>query len=238
VVLARREGDEGACREVAIGSDRVRRERLLQPVHAVVLAVRDYLHQVRRGVAGLGVHRDVELVPELAPHPCDPLGVALRGVPDPELDRGVAAVDEHPDFRRERFRRLEAEGEAAHVGAKALVGAAEQPVDGLPEELPLEVPEGDVDAREGDDAPRAEAVGLDLLAAYALPDALGVEGIGADDEGPDPALDDLGHGRRVLAVMGLPVADRPVVRGHLDEHEVALDVGAERISQHVSFERA
>ena len=117
------------------------------------------------------------------------------------------------------------------------MGAAEQPVDGLPEELALEVPEGDVDAGQADDAPRAESVGLYLLVAYALPDALGVEGIGADDEGRDPALDDLGHGGRVLAVMGLPVADRPVVRGHLDEHEVALDVGPERVSQHVPFER-
>ena len=116
------------------------------------------------------------------------------------------------------------------------MGAAEEPVDGLPEELPLEVPEGDVDAGERDEAPRAESVGLDLLMSDPLPDPLGVEGIGSDDEGPDPALDDLGHRSRVLAVVRLSVTDRPVVRGHLDEHEVALDVGAERVSEHVPLE--
>ena len=94
VVLSRRKGDEGPLGEVAVRPDRVRRERLLQPVHPVVLAVRDDLHEVLRGVAGLGVHRDVEPVPEVAPHPGDPLRVALRSVPDPELDGGIAAVDE------------------------------------------------------------------------------------------------------------------------------------------------
>ena len=82
-------------------------------------------------------------------------------------------------------------------------GSAEQPIDGLFEELALEVPEGEVDAGlcDGCDAARAESLGG---APHEVVEELGGEAVASLQQGAEVVVDE-GGGELAEAALAKPV---------------------------------
>ena len=100
-------------------------------------------------------------------------------------------------------------------------GSAEQPIDGLFEELALEVPEGEVDAGLGDgcDAARAESL---RGAPHEVVEELGGEAVAADEQGAEVVVNE-GGGELAEAALSEAVC---AVLGDDLHPEVCLCVGA------------
>ena len=157
-------------------------------------------------------------------HRPDPLDVlSQRFLADPHLDGMKAAVHQLPVLF-DQFGNGKVEIDAAGIGVHVRVMAAQQAPQGNAELAGLQVPQGDVDGRDGKTR-RAAASGVVHVPPHALPQRLDEVGVAALQEGREFALDECDDA--LAAVQGVGIADAfhaiLVPQAHDDELGVGHD---------------
>ncbi len=245
-VFAGGDGDGEGGGDAGEAVDVVGEDGLLVPADAVFLEAAAEADGLLGGVAVVGVDVELDVVAEFAADGGDAaevgFGLGAEVHADFHLDAGHAALDVGELLVDELAVGVGGPTAAAVDRGRSAAGA-EQLVEGEAQGLGLEVPEGDVDGRDGLEGEALAAEAADAP-EHVLPEALDVEGIGAEQGVLEVVLDDgpqgsrgRGHSEAFDAFIGAEVDEAVAAGGHLegggvgdgrvagDDEEGGLDVG-------------